>query len=191
MQQQCSPHHNVEAGAAAALRAPVSCMWPSFGSQSTCLCVVPHACARHAAARHSCRRCRPPQGTTALWRPRWLEFPELVVRADVVVRGPRAEAAITHFAALLEADLSELVEVPVYFADSLALVDPAEGRGQRGARGAWAAAGPGGGGATGPRARMCGRALRRGAFVSTSRCRARRLIASARQLGEGLSHQPC
>lgn len=33
------------------------------------------------------------------------------MRADVVVRGPRVEAALTHFADLLEADLAELVEV--------------------------------------------------------------------------------
>lgn len=51
------------------------------------------------------------QGTTALWRPRWIEFPELIVRADVVVRGPKVDAALDHFAALLENDLAELVEV--------------------------------------------------------------------------------
>jgi hypothetical protein len=51
------------------------------------------------------------KGTTALWRPRWLEFPELVVRADVVVRGPAPEAALGHFAALLESDLADLVDV--------------------------------------------------------------------------------
>jgi hypothetical protein len=76
------------------------------------------------------------QGTTALWRPRWLEFPELCVRADVVVRGPRPEAALAHFAALLEADLSDLAAVAVYFPERLALLDPAaERHGGRGAAG--------------------------------------------------------
>lgn len=72
------------------------------------------------------------QGTTAQWRPRWLEFPELAVRADVVVRGPRADAALGHFADLLLSDIAELVDVPVYFADRLAFVDPAAER-----AGAW------------------------------------------------------
>jgi len=54
------------------------------------------------------------------------------VRADVVIRGPRPELALAQFAALLEADLAELVEVPVYFADRLMLVDTAVQRGQGG-----------------------------------------------------------
>ncbi|KAI8469832.1 MAG: hypothetical protein J3K34DRAFT_511818 [Monoraphidium minutum] len=69
------------------------------------------------------------QGATALWRPRWVEFPELALRADVVVRGPAAEAALAHFGALLQSDLAELVEVPVYFVDSLHFISPAAERG--------------------------------------------------------------
>jgi hypothetical protein len=36
------------------------------------------------------------------------------VRADVVVRAPTVEAALGHFAALLEGDLEDLVEVRVF-----------------------------------------------------------------------------
>ena len=65
----------------------------------------------HGLQARSARTSLQNQGTTALWRPRWLEFPELTVRADVVVRGPAPEAALAHFAALLESDLADLVEV--------------------------------------------------------------------------------
>lgn len=97
----------------------------------------PPRCQEHPPPAASAPPPSPPrharaQGTTAQWRPRWLEFPELAVRADVVVRGPRADAALGHFADLLLSDIAELVDVPVYFADRLAFVDPAAER-----AGAW------------------------------------------------------
>lgn len=39
-----------------------------------------------------------PQGSSALWRPQWMEFPELLVRCDVVVRGPRLDEALGQLA---------------------------------------------------------------------------------------------
>jgi hypothetical protein len=64
------------------------------------------------------------QGTTAVWRPQWMEFPELVVRADVVVRGPRLDEALGQLAGLLAADLADLDAVPVFFVQGLQLVEP-------------------------------------------------------------------
>eukprot|EP00775_Hariotina_reticulata_P008243 gene8243-8433_t len=63
------------------------------------------------------------QGSSAVWRPQWLEFPELMVRCDVVVRGPRLDEALAQFAALLTGDLRELDAVPVYLVQGLRIVD--------------------------------------------------------------------
>ncbi|WIA30633.1 hypothetical protein OEZ86_000711 [Tetradesmus obliquus] len=67
------------------------------------------------------------QGTTAVWRPQWMEFPELAVRADVVVRGPRLDEALGQLAGLLAADLADLDAVPVFFVQGLQLVAPLAG----------------------------------------------------------------
>jgi hypothetical protein len=64
------------------------------------------------------------QGSTVLWRPQWLEFPELTVRCDVVIKGPRLDEALNVLAELLTSDLRELEAVPVYFVEGLRLVDP-------------------------------------------------------------------
>jgi hypothetical protein len=53
-----------------------------------------------------------------------MEFPELVVRADVVVRGPRLDEALGQLAGLLAADLADLDAVPVFFVQGLQLVEP-------------------------------------------------------------------
>lgn len=81
------------------------------------------------------------QGATAAWRPRWLELPELAVRADVVARGPRLEAALAALAALVEADLADLAAAPTNFSDGVAFVDPAAERGRGGEQGAVCRAG--------------------------------------------------
>lgn len=67
----------------------------------------------------------PVQGSTVLWHPQWLEFPELSVRCDVVVKGPRIDEALGLLAELLVSDLHELEAVPVYFVEGLRLVEPA------------------------------------------------------------------
>jgi hypothetical protein len=65
----------------------------------------------------------PLQGSTVLWRPQWLEFPEMTVRCDVVIKGPRLDDALGLLAELLTSDLQELEAVPVYFVEGLRLVD--------------------------------------------------------------------
>lgn len=64
------------------------------------------------------------QGSTVLWSPQWLEFPELTVRCDVVVKGPRLDDALGLLADLLVSDLQELEAVPVYFVEGLRLIEP-------------------------------------------------------------------
>jgi hypothetical protein len=64
------------------------------------------------------------QGSTAVWRPQWMEFPELIVRADVVVRGSRLDEALGQLAGLLTSDLADLDAVPVFFVQGLQLVEP-------------------------------------------------------------------
>jgi hypothetical protein len=59
-----------------------------------------------------------------------MEFPELVVRADVVVRGPRLDEALGQLAGLLAADLADLDAVPVFFVQGLQLVEPLSECGQ-------------------------------------------------------------
>jgi hypothetical protein len=59
-----------------------------------------------------------------LWSPQWLEFPELTVRCDVVVKGPRLDDALGLLADLLVSDLQELEAVPVYFVEGLRLIEP-------------------------------------------------------------------
>ncbi len=74
------------------------------------------------------------QGTCALWRPPWLEFPELDVRADVLVKGQRVEEAIGHFLSLVESDMKELDGVPVYFVEGLVIT---ESNGSKLEQGVW------------------------------------------------------
>lgn len=65
----------------------------------------------------------PAQGSTVLWHPQWLEFPELTVHCDVVIKGPRLDEALGLLADLLTADLQELESVPVYFVEGLRWVE--------------------------------------------------------------------
>lgn len=64
------------------------------------------------------------QGSTVLWHPQWLEFPELAVRCDVVIKGPRLDDALGLLADTLTSDLQELEAVPVYFVEGLRFVEP-------------------------------------------------------------------
>jgi hypothetical protein len=64
------------------------------------------------------------QGSTVLWHPQWLEFPELAVRCDVVVKGPRLDDALGLLAEQLTSELQELEAVPVYFVEGLRFVEP-------------------------------------------------------------------
>lgn len=64
------------------------------------------------------------QGGTVMWHPQWLEFPELVVRCDVVVRGPRQDEALGLLAELLVSDLQELQAVPVHFVEGVRFTEP-------------------------------------------------------------------
>jgi hypothetical protein len=64
------------------------------------------------------------QGSTVLWHPQWLEFPELAVRCDVVIKGPRLDDALGLLAELLTSDLQELEAVPVYFVEGLRFAEP-------------------------------------------------------------------
>jgi hypothetical protein len=63
------------------------------------------------------------QGGTVLWHPQWLEFPELTLRCDVVIKGPRLDDALGLLTELLVSDLQELEAVPVYFVEGLRLVE--------------------------------------------------------------------
>jgi hypothetical protein len=63
-------------------------------------------------------------GATAAWRPTWMEFPELVLRADVVVRAARIEEALAQFSALLASDVADLEALPVLLVEGLRLMDP-------------------------------------------------------------------
>jgi hypothetical protein len=59
-----------------------------------------------------------------MWHPQWLEFPELAVRCDVVMRGPRLDEALGLLAELLAADLQDLEAVPVHFVEGIRLLEP-------------------------------------------------------------------
>lgn len=62
-------------------------------------------------------------GRTALWKPQYMKFPELSLRADVVVRGPKVEDAIFFFLDMIAKDCEELNDVPVYFVSGLYVED--------------------------------------------------------------------
>jgi hypothetical protein len=82
---------------------------------------------RHPSPVNSGCQCHVPpaaQGSTVLWHPQWLEFPELTVRCDVVIKGPRLDDALGLLAGLLTADLQELETVPVYFVEGIRLLEP-------------------------------------------------------------------
>ncbi|GLC57830.1 hypothetical protein PLESTB_001271500 [Pleodorina starrii] len=63
------------------------------------------------------------QGSTALWNPQWLEFPEIEIRCDVVIRGGKLEEALRQFVGMVVADVRELNQIPVYFVDGIAIRD--------------------------------------------------------------------
>lgn len=91
---------------------PMAGIWPNLSLIRCCCTVIAHASAPSL------------QGSSAVWRPQWMEFPELVVRADVVVRGQRLDEALVQLAVLLTDDLRELDAVPVFFVQGLRLVKP-------------------------------------------------------------------
>ncbi|GFR42144.1 hypothetical protein Agub_g2993, partial [Astrephomene gubernaculifera] len=63
------------------------------------------------------------QDSSALWRPQLLEFPELDIRCDVVVRGDKLDEALRLFVDVVLNDVGELHQVPVFFVDGVAIVD--------------------------------------------------------------------
>ncbi|PNH08737.1 hypothetical protein TSOC_004688, partial [Tetrabaena socialis] len=63
------------------------------------------------------------QGSSALWRPQLIEFPELEIRCDVVVRGDKLDEALRLFVDLVMTDVEELNAVPVYFVDGIRIMD--------------------------------------------------------------------
>lgn len=91
---------------------------PACCSRSCLQRLVPAAAHQHCIALVDVL-----QGSTVLWHPQWLEFPELTVRCDVVIKGPRLDDALGLLAELLTSDLQELEAVPVYFVEGLRLVE--------------------------------------------------------------------
>ncbi|GLI65138.1 hypothetical protein VaNZ11_008596, partial [Volvox africanus] len=63
------------------------------------------------------------QGPCALWNPQLLEFPEIEIRCDVVVRGAKLDEALRLFVDLVVADVRELNQIPVYFVDGVTIQD--------------------------------------------------------------------
>lgn len=60
----------------------------------------------------------------SVWRPSRGSLPELQVRSDILVQGPRLEEAVAVFLDVVLTSVEDVAEVPVYFVDGLVIQDP-------------------------------------------------------------------